>query len=69
MSTHRVNLEKHEVQELEQSLEFLRKFHPHFWDLMDEDEICNMLQITHKIFKANPAILAATNNQAISPVQ
>ena len=69
MSIHKVDLDACEIRELEQALEFMRKFHPRYWDRMSEDEICQMIQTCHALFKVNPALLAATNNSAILPVQ
>jgi len=69
MAVRKISRPKSEILELEMSLEFLRKFHPKFWDRMNENDICEMLEICHSIFKANPAILAATNNPGVLPVQ
>jgi hypothetical protein len=60
---------RQEIQELEMTLEFIRKFHPKFWDRMGEDDICEMIEICHNLFKARPELLAATNNSGVMPVQ
>jgi hypothetical protein len=69
MSVIPVKKTRAEIQELELSLEFIRKFHPKFWDRMNEDDICEMIEICHSLFKARPELLEATTNSGVMPVQ
>jgi hypothetical protein len=69
MGVRPVKRTRQQIEELELSLEFIRKFHPKFWDRMKEDDICEMIEICHALFKVNPELLAATNNPGVMPVQ
>ena len=69
MAVRKVKRTQAQVNELEDGLEFMRRYYPQFWERLTEDEICNFLEVTYAIFKANPEILAATNNPGTNPVQ
>ena len=69
MSVRKVKRTQAQLNDLEDGLEFMRRYYPQFWERLTEDEICHFLEITYAIYKANPEILAATTTSGVKPVQ
>ena len=55
--------------EIEGALNFLKRYHPGFWDRVDEKDISDILKISHTLFKTRPEILEVTTNMRYLPVQ
>lgn len=55
--------------DLTAAIEFLRRYHPGFWDRVDEQDIADILKIGHAMFKTRPDLLEATTNLRYLPLQ
>lgn len=59
----------HVDMELRQAIEFLRRYHPGFWDRVDEQDIAGILKLSHAMFITRPDLLEATTNLRYVPLQ
>lgn len=59
----------HKTIDLESAMEFLKRYHPGIWDRVEEQDIANILEISHSMFKTRPELLEATTNTRFLPTQ
>ena len=59
----------HETMDLASALEFLKRYHPGFWDRVNEQDIADILKVSHSLFKTRPDLLEATTNTRFTPLQ
>lgn len=58
------------LQDVSAAYDFVQKYYPGFWDRATDEDIVMLLTIGHTLYKSDPQILEATNqNLRQTPVQ
>lgn len=57
------------VIEITAAEDFIKKYYPGLWGRMDENDMLQVITLTHMLYKTNPEYLEVTPNSRRTPTQ